>query len=121
VARQFFVAMDASIKRVAAFEFNSHHIALRMIVRTLSLLTNAGTVDYHPIRIRSARQRSNKCLILQLGNVISKDRVRVDDEILSGDLPRASEIVEERSCEHISFFNIAWQQKFSPGRPTSDR
>jgi hypothetical protein len=51
VASEFFVAMDAGIKRVAAFEFNSHHIALGMIVRTLSRVVNARTVDYHLLEL----------------------------------------------------------------------
>ena len=49
VARQLFVATDAGIKRIAAFEFHSHHIAVRVVVRTLSLLIDAGASHHHAV------------------------------------------------------------------------
>jgi hypothetical protein len=49
VASQLLVAMDAGIKRVAALEFHSHNIAVRVVVHTLSVLIDAGTAHYHRI------------------------------------------------------------------------
>src|SRR5690242_12381420 len=50
VASQLLVAMDAGIKRVAALEFHRHDIQVRVVVRTLSVLIDAGTAHYHLTR-----------------------------------------------------------------------
>jgi hypothetical protein len=47
MASQLLVAMDAGVKRVAALELNSDNVAVRMVVRTLSLLVNTGAVYHH--------------------------------------------------------------------------
>jgi hypothetical protein len=47
VPSQLLVAMNAGIKRVAALEFHSHNIAVRLVVRTLSVLIDAGTAHHH--------------------------------------------------------------------------
>jgi hypothetical protein len=54
VASPLLVAMDAGIKRVAALEFNGHNVAVGVVVRTLSLLIDAGAVHNHLTRTRSA-------------------------------------------------------------------
>jgi hypothetical protein len=46
------VAMYASIKRVAALEADSHDIALRVVVHTLSLLIDSGAAHNHLTRKR---------------------------------------------------------------------
>ena len=47
VASQLFMAMDAGIKSIAALEFHSHNIAMRVVVRTLSPLIDAGAAHHH--------------------------------------------------------------------------
>ena len=44
---QFVVAIYAGIKCVTALELDSHDIALRVVMRTLSLLIDADTVHNH--------------------------------------------------------------------------
>jgi hypothetical protein len=50
VPSQLLVAMDAGIKRVAALEFHRHNIAVRVVVRTLSVLIDAETAHHHLTR-----------------------------------------------------------------------
>jgi hypothetical protein len=47
MTRQFVVAIYAGIKCVTALELDGHDIALRVVVRTLSLLIDADTVHDH--------------------------------------------------------------------------
>jgi hypothetical protein len=50
VTGQLLMAAYAGVKCVAALESHGHNIALRVVVRTLSLLIDADSADYHLTR-----------------------------------------------------------------------
>src|SRR6516165_2473560 len=52
VPGQLLVAMNTGIKRIAALEFHSHNIAVRVVMRTLSVLIDPGAAHRHLTRKR---------------------------------------------------------------------
>jgi len=56
VVGHLLVALETGVKRIATLESDSNNVALRVVVRALTALIDAGAVHNHRTRTRSAAQ-----------------------------------------------------------------